>query len=229
MNLPSFVALKLFIPEVSMAALKDLVLIFLAGCLGVLLTASCSYANAGIPIIAIQLPFMLSLLVPVILIEAILLRESLSLHWFTAILISCKANLISTVLGCPVAWFLQFFASVLASASLTALYKNEILERLSKLVILASVILPFPEYEGKIFWLIPFGGIVGLPSAYFVSVWLESAFVRKQAHERKINPKRLMYRVNFFSYALLVGVWCLQLSFNLLQGDEVNLFFCNLL
>ena len=212
-----------------MAAQKKPFLIFSAGCLVVLLTASCSYANAGIPIVAVQLPFMLSLLVPVVLIEAILLRESLSLHWFTATLISFKANLISTVLGCPIAWFLQFFASVPVSASLTAFYENEILERLSDLVILASVILPFPEYEGKIFWLIPFGGIVGLLPAYFVSVWLESAFIRKQAQERKINPKRLMYRVNLFSYALLVGVWGLQLYFNLLQGDEVSLFPFDLL
>ena len=57
-----------------------------------LLTASCSYVNAGIPIVAIQLPFILALLVPIILIEAILLRESFSLHWFTAPLISFKAN-----------------------------------------------------------------------------------------------------------------------------------------
>ncbi|XCN75371.1 MAG: hypothetical protein Q3M24_11775 [Candidatus Electrothrix aestuarii] len=199
-----------------------------AGCLVVLLTASYSYANAGIPIVAVQLPFMLSLLVPVILIEAILLRESLSLHWFTATLISFKANLISTVLGCPIAWFLQFFASIPISASLTAFYKNEILDRLSDLVILASVILPFPAYEGKIFWLIPFGGIVGLLPAYFVTVWFEYPFIRKQAHERKVNPKRLMYRVNLFSYALLVGVWGLQLCFNLLQGDEVSLFSADL-
>ncbi|MCI5123239.1 MAG: hypothetical protein D3925_01865 [Candidatus Electrothrix sp. AR5] len=103
-----------------MAAQKKRFLVFSARCFVVLLTASCCYANAGIPIVAIQLP------------------------------------------------------------------------------------------------------------AYFVSVWLESAFVRKQVQERKINPKRLMDRVNLFSYALLVSVWSLQLYFNLLQGDEVSLLPYNL-
>lgn len=35
-----------------------------------------------------------------------------------------------------------------------------------------------------------------------------------------------MYRVNLFSYALLLGVWCLRLALNLLHGVEVNLLSC---
>ncbi|WP_339133826.1 MAG: hypothetical protein WGN25_13795 [Candidatus Electrothrix sp. GW3-4] len=168
---------------------------------------------------------MLSLLVPVILIEGILLSQALSLHWLTATFISLKANLTSTILGCPIAWFLQFATSFLVSIP-ALFYDNEMLEGLSNLAILASFILPSPELEEKLFWLLPLCGIVGLGPAYLVSVWFEYPFICKQAQEKKINPKSLMYRVNLFSYALLLGVWCLRLALNLLHGVEVNLLSC---
>ena len=58
---------------------KKSLLIFSAGCLVVLLTVFCSYANAGIPIVTLQIPFMLSLVVPVVVIEGVLLRQALAL------------------------------------------------------------------------------------------------------------------------------------------------------
>jgi len=153
-----------------MAALKEPVLIFLVGCLGVLLTASCSYANAGIPIVTLQIPFMLSLVVPVVFIEAVLLRQALDLHWFTVTIISLRANLTSTILGCPLAWFLQTPASILLSglaATSGLAVEKEILGGLNfnELLSLATFIPPFPKYEEKLFWLFPFGGLVGLVSA----------------------------------------------------------------
>ncbi|MCI5211709.1 MAG: hypothetical protein D3910_23670 [Candidatus Electrothrix sp. ATG2] len=78
------------------------------------------------------------------------------------------------------------------------------------------------------FWLLPFGGIVGLLPAYFFSVWIEYPFIKKYALVRSCSPKRLMCRINLFSYALLVGVWCIQLYFNLKLGpipfDELEVF-----
>ncbi len=193
-------------------------------CLVLLFTASSSYANAGIPIVTVQLPFMLSLLVPVVLIEAILLRQALALHWFTATLISFKANLISTILGCPIAWVLQFFVSIPVAIGIENFFAgNEHAERLSDFLGMMVGVLPISGLEVELFWLLPLGGLVGLLPAYFVSVWFEYPFIRKQADEQGIHPKRLMYRVNIFSYALLLGVWCLQLYFNLLQGEEVAL------
>ena len=210
----------------SMVAEKSFFLLFSAGSvfLAVLCVVPCAYANAGIPVVTVQLPFMLSLLVPVIIIEAVLLKQVLALHWFPVTVISLRANLISTIIGCPIAWFLQLF-SLLPISIFPVFHENEIMDGMNayELLSLASFIPPFPEYEDKLFWLLPFGGLVGLLPAYFISVWLEYPFIRKQAHERKINPKRLMYRVNLFSYALLLGLWCLQLCFNLLQGDEVSL------
>ncbi|MCI5121718.1 MAG: hypothetical protein D3908_11110 [Candidatus Electrothrix sp. AUS4] len=179
--------------------------------------ASWSYANVGIPMIAIQFPFMLSLLVPVVIIEAALLRQALELRWATATGISLKANLTSTILGCPLAWFLQILATIMLSGLAV---EKEILGGLNpyELLSASTFILPFPKYEGKLFWLIPFGGLVGLVPAYFVSVWFEYPFIRKHAHAKGINPKRLMCRVNLLSYALLSGIWLLRLYFNLLSG-----------
>ena len=132
---------------------------------------------------------------------------SWELRWLTAIFISLKANLISTILGCPIAWFLQLLASIPVGIGIESFFAgNERAESLSDFLGMMVVVLPSPGLEGELFWLLPLGGLVGLLPAYFVSVWFEYPFIGRQADKQGVHPKRLMYRVNIFSYALLFGV-----------------------
>ena len=63
--------------------------------------------DTGVPMIFIQWPAMICALVPVIAIEAIVIHRNLSLPYRRAFVGSAKANVISTLVGVPLAWVLM--------------------------------------------------------------------------------------------------------------------------
>ena len=65
-------------------------------------------ANVGIPMIFVQMPAMVCELIPVIIIEALLIRRWVSLSYRDAFVGITKANFVSTLVGVPVAWLAMF-------------------------------------------------------------------------------------------------------------------------
>ena len=65
-------------------------------------------ANIGVPMIVIYWPLMVSALVPVILVEAMLIRRWVSLSTRDAFIGIAKANVFSTLVGVPLAWLAMF-------------------------------------------------------------------------------------------------------------------------
>lgn len=63
-----------------------------------------SQADAGIPMLAIAWPGMFLALIPVVLIEAWVLKPRLCLSMRRALKLASVANLASTVVGVPIAW-----------------------------------------------------------------------------------------------------------------------------
>ena len=61
-------------------------------------------ANVGLPMLVIQWPMMALALVPVIVLEAVLVRDLLDLPFWAAMAGMAKANLLSTLVGIPLAW-----------------------------------------------------------------------------------------------------------------------------
>jgi len=74
-------------------------------------------ADAGIPMIALTLPLMLILLIPVILIEAFLCKRWLRLTNWEAMKSNTVANLVSTIVGVPLAWAIMLGLQFAAMAS----------------------------------------------------------------------------------------------------------------
>jgi hypothetical protein len=64
-------------------------------------------ADIGVPMIFVQWPLMLFALVPVIAIEALVVCKGLTLPYGRAFAGSAKANVVSTLVGVPVAWGLM--------------------------------------------------------------------------------------------------------------------------
>jgi hypothetical protein len=60
-------------------------------------------ADAGIPMIALTLPLMLMLLIPVIVIEGLLCKKWLGLTNWEAMKSNAVSNLVSTLVGIPLA------------------------------------------------------------------------------------------------------------------------------
>jgi hypothetical protein len=61
-------------------------------------------ADTGVPMIFVQWPLMLFALVPVIAIETEVVRRQLSLPYGKALIGAVKANILSTLVGVPLAW-----------------------------------------------------------------------------------------------------------------------------
>ncbi|MCI5208164.1 MAG: hypothetical protein D3910_05105 [Candidatus Electrothrix sp. ATG2] len=121
-----------------------------------LFTAQSSCANVGIPMVTVQLPFLIALLIPVVMIEAVLLRHHLGLGSRTAALISVRANLTSTVLGYPLSWVLHLLTALIVETLLSGFYEQNVLAGLNALDLfaLSAFIPPAQEYEEKMFWLL---------------------------------------------------------------------------
>ena len=61
-------------------------------------------ADAGVPMIFLTFPLMIILLVPIILTESFLYKRWLGLSSHDAMRSSIISNLVSTIIGVPVAW-----------------------------------------------------------------------------------------------------------------------------
>src|SRR5438309_5133249 len=73
-------------------------------------------ADVGVPMIFVQWPLMICALLPVIAIEALVVRKRLSLSYGRAFGGAAKANVVSTLAGVPLAWGLMLileFATIL--------------------------------------------------------------------------------------------------------------------
>src|SRR5436309_6422997 len=64
-------------------------------------------ADVGVPMIFVQWPLMICALLPVIAIEALVVRKRLSLSYGRAFAGAAKANVVSTLVGVPLAWGLM--------------------------------------------------------------------------------------------------------------------------
>lgn len=76
--------------------------LWMAALLGV--CPAMAHANAGIPMLPVQYPTILWLLVPVVLIEAVYLQGALGTKWRRTLLAVSGANLATMALGYPLAW-----------------------------------------------------------------------------------------------------------------------------
>src|SRR5271170_4078830 len=61
-------------------------------------------ADVGIPMLFVQWPLMLCALIPVIVVEALLIRRWVPLSHKDAFAGIAKANILSTLVGVPLAW-----------------------------------------------------------------------------------------------------------------------------
>lgn len=131
-------------------------------------------ADIGIPMISLTFPLMLVLLVPVIAVEGFLYRRWLELAMWQALKCSGVSNLVSTVIGIPVAWGImvgvEFGTMGLAdSTHYIRTWQSPIAEAV--LFFLSSAWIA--PVEGKTAWLIPSATLALLIPFFFASYLIE--------------------------------------------------------
>src|SRR5260370_30400833 len=84
-----------------------------------LLSPVAAHADAGIPMLPFAYPVIIAFLIPVIGIEALYLRLRLRTSWQVTLAATAKANLLTMLLGFPLAWVVYFVLEMLLWLGIT--------------------------------------------------------------------------------------------------------------
>ena len=175
-------------------------------------------ADVGIPMIFVQWPLMFCALIPVIIMEALLIRRWVRLSYRDAFTGIAKANLISTLAGIPLAWlamlaveFTVMLPVCLASDKWHWKLESPIFQVVG-FALSAAWIAPFDTY-----WSVPAAAALLLIPCFYASVWIESrvCFWSWPAGDRTV-VRRGVYLSNLASYTLLFLLACGWIIFKLL-------------
>lgn len=188
----------------------------------VLLLPCLAHANAGLPMITLGLPFVVAALIPVIVIESWMVRRETGVSVRETIRAVSSANVVSTLVGYPVAWLLQalvqfgadWLLSLVGNAE-SPLYRTGWFQVMGMLLS-AAWLMPF---ENSMWWMIPAAGMVGLIPAFFVSVYCERLVIKNMWPAGSVNLERTVLRANLASYAFLFIVLAAILTGNYLAHD----------
>jgi hypothetical protein len=184
-------------------------------------------ANVGIPMIFIQLPLMLYALVPVIILEALLIRRWLTLSLRDAFVGVTKANIFSTLIGVPLAWLamLALEFSVMLPLGLAAdkwgwKFDGPAWQVLGFLLSVAWLG-PAPAY---LHWLVPAAVAILLVPCFFLSVVLERrSCTRTWSTVDPARVRRSVFAANLASYGLLFVLACGWMTYGLVtKGSHVD-------
>src|ERR1035437_4300089 len=140
-------------------------------------------ADVGIPMIFVQWPLMIGALIPVIIVEALLIRRWVQLSYRDAFIGVTKANLLSTLAGFPLAWLAMFAVEMAVLLPLAIASDKWHLHFIDS---------PFFQIVGfllgvawlgpggdEAYWLVPLAAALLLIPSFYVSVWLERLICRK--------------------------------------------------
>jgi len=169
--------------------------------------------------IFVQWPLMLCALIPVIIVEALLIRRWVSMSYQDAFVGVTKANLLSTLAGIPIAWLAMLaveFAVMLpiglAVETWHWKYNSPFLQAVGFLFSIAWLG-PVGKHG---YWLIPAAAALLLVPCFYVSVWLERRVcVRAWPDSDPVAVRRGIYRANLASYILLFILACGWVGFEL--------------
>jgi hypothetical protein len=178
-------------------------------------------ADIGVPMIFVQWPLMICALLPVIAIEAPVVRKRLSLSYGRAFGGAAKANVVSTLAGVPLAWGLML---ILEFATLFPLFlaAQKWHWRPDSPVFYVFYILGIawtgPPVTSA--WPIALAAALLLVPTFFVSVRLERRFYRRSFTEIDgATVDRSVWIANAYSYALLFVAACGWLGWELYRSD----------
>lgn len=169
-------------------------------------------ADVGIPMIFIQWPLMVCALIPVVIVEALVIRQWVQLSYRDAFIGTVKANLLSTVAGIPLAWVAMFAVelAIMYPVSMAAdkwhwNLDSPFFEIVGFVVGMAWL---GPVEDGA-YWLVPLAVALLLIPSFYVSVWLERFICRRAwPNSDAVAVRRGVYCANLASYFVLFILAC---------------------
>lgn len=165
------------------------------------------YANAGLPLISFEFSGLMIALVPVIIVEALILKRMLTSKYGETFLIVGISNIVTTIIGYPLSWLLRFLIEMglshLESFFGISLYENSY--SLFFLNLFAGAIIP--QVTREFYWVIPVAIIGGLFYSFVISFLVEYFFYMKffAGHTKK-DLFRASLISNIVTYSVLISI-----------------------
>ena len=183
-----------------------------------LLFASNCYADAGIPMFIVEVPIILTALIPIIITEIIVFSMTIKSNYKQIILGVSYANILSTLAGYPLTWFLRLILEMGVNIILLLLYIVG-LDKIINLDFISNLLFSIfgaswlGEISEKFYWSIPVSALFGLIPAFFVSIYIEHKTIKRFIKEDNPELKYLVIKANIISYILL-GMFVFIYLFN---------------
>jgi len=156
--------------------------------------------DVGLPMIFVAIPVMVVALLPVVFLEAIVLRYSLVITYKQATKASFLTNLASTLLGIPMSWLLLVLIQTITGGDRAYGLKTPLTKFLA-VTWQAPWLIP---YESDLYWMIPAAGLFLLIPFFFFSWCVEYLVARRILKGvDPISTRRGVRNANIASYGVL--------------------------
>lgn len=181
---------------------------------GILVFPVKACADTGLPMIGLTLPGMLVLLIPVILLEASIMRNAFDLTFRRSIAVSSYLNAASTVMGTPLTWVLLVVLQVQTGGE----YSRGLDTALKKFLAVTWQAPWLLGPEDSLHWMVP-AAILFLLIPFFLASWgieylLGLCFLKGI---KRSLVRNAVFRANLLSYALITLLVTGWLSYELVR------------
>jgi hypothetical protein len=184
---------------------------------------SAAHADAGLPMLPLAYPVILVFLAPVIAIESLYIRFRLGTGWRNTLVATSKANVITLLLGFPLAWLLYLVFELVFFGALTATGVQRHLGSVGNtrignmLTVALSAAWMGPGIAGR--WVVLLAFVVLLVPSFLVSGYVESALLGRRGWlTYKGRSTIAIWQANIFSYVFLAVAGCVLLWTQLGHG-----------
>lgn len=183
-----------------------------------LMVPSIAFANIGLPMLAVVWPLSVPAIIPVIAVESWMVHRALNVDRRIALTQMAKANVLSTVVGIPLAWVASvaiefFFAFVVTSPAGSHSYPPSFVGEVGRVVLTAPWLGPF-EKGG--YWIVPVATTVLLIPFFFASYWIESWYVAcALSPNAPEQARRAIWNANLVSYMVIFCACIVWLAYGL--------------
>jgi hypothetical protein len=186
-------------------------------------------ANIGLPMILLHWPLMLAALLPIILVEAQVIRHRLPMPYRQAVIGVGRANVFSTIAGVPLAWAVMFLLQMGVMIPLTSVAdkwhwaQDGPVWQVLELLVGAAWLGPGVE---KTYWMVPIASAILLLPCFYLSVMIErkSCLNAWPDHDPEA-VRRGVFRANVASYLLLFLMACGWLAWELMVHGTHREYF----
>lgn len=164
------------------------------------------HADVGVPMLAVMWPPAWLLLLAIVPVEGYFARRILSLDWRSALGLSLRANLVSTLVGIPLTWFVLLLVEFGTGYAVYLLKVDEAsvpsaVQRAVAITVLAPWLGPG---DGLSAWIVPAAAAYLCIPFFFASVLIENRVaLRRLGPLETPRVRKWSWYANGFSYSII--------------------------